>query len=462
MPIRSSAFLKTIGIAVLVVVLAAASAAAIRSRYFEKENGTERAGDALKSVKLIGTDTLELQRETVEVLGVRSDKAEKASQTRPLQLAGSLGQDTNRMAHVHTRFPGEVREIGQVEVQEPDEFGEFRTRPRPVDFGDRVEKDQLLAVLWSKDLGEKKSELVGAIAQRRLHEETLKRLEKYEESVPLRTIREAQLAVEADIIAVEKARRTLRSWMLTEDEITAIEQEADRIWESRGKRAPLPEKDWARVEIRAPFAGTILERNFAKGDIVDTTANLFLVADLSQLRVWANVYEEDLPALQALPLPIPWTVRLKADAGAKEMPGWVDKIGAIVDPIDHTARAMGLVQNKERRMKVGQFITATIQLPPDPGEVQVPAGALYEDGSQSVVFIQPEAGKDVYTQRHVQVARRTRDHVYIRSALKPERKGQKAAPTDARASPLHPGERVVISGAVELKAALDDLLTSKK
>src|SRR5207237_6482748 len=100
-----------------------------------------------------------------------------------------------------------------------------RTVIRPLRFGDKVEKEQILAVVWSKDLGEKKSELVAGLSQLRLDEDNLKNMELYRASLPERSLREAQAKVKADVIAVEKARHTLRSWRLTEEEIKAIEEE---------------------------------------------------------------------------------------------------------------------------------------------------------------------------------------------------------------------------------------------
>src|SRR5206468_9128358 len=56
----------------------------------------------------------------------------------------------------------------------------FQDRPRAegeLRFGDFVHKGQLLAVVWSKDLGEKKSELVEGIARLRIDEEKLENLQ---------------------------------------------------------------------------------------------------------------------------------------------------------------------------------------------------------------------------------------------------------------------------------------------
>ena len=57
---------------------------------------------------------------------------------------------------------------------------------------------------------------------------------------------------------------------------------------------------WARLEVRSPLAGTLLERNASVGDVVTPDTALFVVADLSQLQVEAEASQDELPALQAL------------------------------------------------------------------------------------------------------------------------------------------------------------------
>lgn len=448
---QGSGLFKKIGLAVGGALLVGLCAAALfmDKSWLKSKNSDAPTSDAPSSVKAITSDILELKPEVVEALGLKTVPVQKATQPRLLQMSGSLGLDTNLLARVRSRFPGEVMELGQTEEQ-PD----GRTHNRPVDFGDKVVKGQLLAVIWSKDLGEKKSELVAAISQQRIHEENLKQMEKFSASLPERSIREAQLAVESDIVAVERARRTLRSWQLTSEEIQAIEDEADRLRLRKGKRDPNQDKDWARVEVRAPFAGTVLERNVAPRDIVDNSTDLFKVADLSGLRVWANVYEEDLPALQALKQPMSWTVQLKADPKAAPMPGRIDRIGDTVDPTDHTARVLGRVDNRDGRMKAGQFITATVELPPAADEMEIPTAALVEDGRDSVVFVQPDPNQLQFAQTRVAVVRRLQDVVFVRLDPKGTASGEPKS--------LRPGDRVVTAGALELKAALEDAQGNKK
>ncbi|WP_432490593.1 efflux RND transporter periplasmic adaptor subunit, partial [Flavonifractor plautii] len=63
------------------------------------------------------------------------------------------------------------------------------------------------------------------------------------------------------------------------------------------------DESWAEIDIRSPLDGVILEKNLTVGDIIrtDQDHDLFKVADLSRLVVAANVYEEDIPTLTALP-----------------------------------------------------------------------------------------------------------------------------------------------------------------
>ena len=82
---------------------------------------------------------------------------------------------------------------------------------RPVSFGDFVKKGQLLTVIWSKELGEKKSELIESLAQLHTDETKLKRLEELlvKGAVPEATVLEARRSVESDLIAVARSERTL-------------------------------------------------------------------------------------------------------------------------------------------------------------------------------------------------------------------------------------------------------------
>jgi cobalt-zinc-cadmium efflux system membrane fusion protein len=461
MTMRGAPLFRLIGAGIVGLVLVGISAAAVPlvKKWWQASPGeshvVREAEDANKP-RLHDPSTVALPPDVVTALGIQTAPAKRATQARPLPaLAGSLALNAQRLARVHARFGGEVIDIGPGPELDPRFASGGATGYRPLRYGDKVQKDQLLAVVWSKDLGEKKSELVDAVSRLRTDQETLARLSELYKAgaTPERSVREAERNVEADLVAVARAERTLRSWRLTDAEIEAIKAEANHIRRGLTQRDTEWEKAWARVEVRASQDGTILEKNVTVGDIVDTTTDLFKIADLSRLSVWAHAYEETLPVLEALPKPITWSIRLKAHPEAAPLKGTVESIGAIIDANQHTALVMGQVDNCGGELRAGQFITATIEVPPSADEVEVPTTAVVEDGRASLVFVQADPTEPRYSARRVAVVRRYHDVVYVRSRPTSEEARR-------RVQSLSPGELVVSSGAVELKGALEDLQTT--
>ncbi len=272
---------------------------AVRAWSTDGQGGPGVEGNqAEQKVKLVPSApaTIFLPENVVKMLGVSVVEARSGAEPRLLEMQGSLALDTNKLVRVHARFAGEVIEIAAVADDEAPHAKGQQGR-RPLSFGDRVKKDQLMAVVWSKDLGEKKSELIDGLSQLRVDQQTLDRLSKAyaEGAIPERTMHDMERNVEAEQIAVARAERTLEAWRLPEAEIEAVRDEARLVHERHGKRDSLKEKNWARVEVRAPFDGVVVEKNLAVGDIIDTTNDLFKVASLSPMTVWANAREEDLP-----------------------------------------------------------------------------------------------------------------------------------------------------------------------
>jgi membrane fusion protein, heavy metal efflux system len=384
-------------------------------------------------------DTLRLPADVIKRMGVRTCTAEPGTEPTPLELSGTLILDNNRFSHVHARFPGEIVEVGKCE-----ETG------RPLDFGDAVRKGQLLVVLWSQDLGEKKSELADAASQLRLDQESLDRLTKAlaEGAVSEQSLRESQRRVEADRIADARALRTLQAWRVPKEEIDAVYAEAEqsRLRKDRARQQQV--QQWARLEIHAPLDGVVLERNAVQGDLADTSVDLFMIADLTRLRVIAHAYEEDLPTLDNLAEDQRrWSIRVGADPKHEFQSGRFDRIGRIIDPNQHTALVMGWVDNSRGRLRVGQFITARIDVSQRAPEVAIPAAAMIEQGSRQIVFVRPDPHDERFVLRRVAVSRRTAERVFVRTEVSGAQRGEGIRP-------LKPGEQVVSSGVVQLASTL--------
>jgi cobalt-zinc-cadmium efflux system membrane fusion protein len=413
----------------------------------------QKPGAQEEPVLVRGNDGVRLPADMATKLGVRTVEV-KSREARPrvLRLPGSLAIDPTHLLRIRVRFaPAEVVEIGQ--VVERTKAG--RAESRELRPGDRVKKGDLLAVFFSADVGTRKSDLFDALLRLKLDEEILTRAQENKAAVPEVFILNARRTVAAAQSTVSRAERTLMVLGIPAKEIDAVRQEAKEAGDRKGKPETLEarkarEDRWALVELRAPADGTIVERNVTLHEIVvDNTVNLFQIANLDRLLVLANAPEDDLPALNALaPEKRVWTVRT---AGAGDgVQGPIEEISYLIDPNQHTAVLKGHIDNPEGHWRAGQLVTASITLPPAPGEVSLPAAAVVDTGTKTFVLIQPDPMKLVFEQRRVLVVRRGEDRVHIRSRLTPEQERQGY-------QTVRPGERVVTSGAVEVKALLDDL-----
>jgi cobalt-zinc-cadmium efflux system membrane fusion protein len=398
--------------------------------------------------------TLELPADVVQNMGVTTARVGKAAAPRPLQMAGSLSFDVNHLYRIQSRFGGEVIALGNVPEPGTRETG-GQTRERPLRYGDRVQRGDRLAVVLCKDLGEKKSELVDGLVKLHVDQRALARYEDMAARgiLPEATLLQQRATVASDRNAVVKAERTLITWQVDRKDIDAVKAEAQRIQDDQSLRDLARESRWAEVEVRAPAAGVVVEKNVAVGNIVDTTFDLYKIADLNYLGVLVHAYEEDLEDLRRLDLssgPYPWQVRLAADPRRPPLKSsGLQRIGKVVDPSQHTAPVMGLVDNTAGDLQVGQFVTASVLLPAPDDVVSLPASALDEDGDSSIIFVQPDPSRTAYQRRRVVVTQRLGETIYVRSSLSEEQKARGL-------SQVRPGDLVVTRGVVELRSALGD------
>ena len=408
----------------------------------------ESAKDTAKpeTVRRISAETITIPADVSSSIGLQLADVKKATRPRIMPpLPGYLNVDSDRMPRISSRFTGEIVALGTTQGEEStDSAVNVSSSGRPLRVGDRVRKDQLLAVLWSKDLGEKKSEWIDAQSRLNLDRGILKDLEElYQKgATPERSVKEARRNVDADVIALKKAEHTLLSWGIKEREMAEIRAEAEKPDRKVGERKGDYER-WARVEIRAPQDGTVIERNISLRDLVDTTTPLFKIADLSNLVVIVNLYEEDLPMIQKLPRPIKWEITVPSQPGVA-YPGTLDQINEIIDTNQHTALLKGFVNNSRGDLLVGQFVTANISIPPAANELEVPTSAVVEDGRDSIVFVEVPGEKHQFRRQKVTVTRRYQDVVYVKA---------NGADKDA----LKAGDKVIAGGAVLLNEAMTDL-----
>jgi cobalt-zinc-cadmium efflux system membrane fusion protein len=469
---RSGAVLVLLMI-VLVLFLAFVAGVPLPGLASTYEEKTVAPAPALGAELVRGQPHTLLVPEDVRVaLGILKGKQERIAaaviptSTRPLVLAGSTALDPARLMRIRVRFtPAEVREISKI-AELPDSDRAGPTEVRELRSGDKVKKNQVLAIVHSVDVGQKKNDLIDALVQLKLDEEVLKRAEKSSEAVPEVFVLNALQKMESDHNAVARALNTLKIWGIPQEDIDAVYTEAEEIHKRRGKRNQTKEEQWARVELKAPDDGIIVERNVSMHEVVvDNTLNLFQIAKVDRLTVVANAPEDDLPTLLKLPPALKrWNVRPLAGQrpGSGEQEGFegpIDEISYLIDVNQHNAVVKGHIENPGGRLRGGQFVSCTIQLPVPENVVEIPMSAVVDDGRQCVVFVQSDAARQHFTLRRIEVTHRFDKTAFVRSKL--TRKEQEPT-TQEKEEGLLPrqsllaGERVLTTGVLELKRELED------
>jgi cobalt-zinc-cadmium efflux system membrane fusion protein len=441
-------------------------------------DGQKKEGAVL--IKIGENQGLRLSEESVAGLDIKPVQAILAIKERPLpRQIGTVNYDIDTLFPIPSRFPGELAEFGR--VQDSDN-SITPTRTRPLRFGDKVKQGDLLAVIWSQQLGTAKANLVDAISALRLSQEALKRYEGLMESGSGSEsgFKTAIRQVEMDTTTYNSAERSLRMWKLTDKEIEDIKAEAKSILDKKRARSLDEEaKKWARVEVRVPDQGNpkrelvVVEKNNNLNTMIDpiNSPPLFKLADTSKLQIWVQPPEEYLPLLhEGLqkygPGRLRWDIHILSEP-PDTPPRKLDiiQIAPSLDPNLRTPLVLGYLPNPEGKYRIGQAVTATIYVPPDENTVEIPTDALNEVEGQAFVFVQNNPSKREYTLRRVPVVRRFKDVTFVRTQLTDEEKKISEAEVARGRRPLQPllpGEHVITRGVVELTAALEDLATKER
>jgi membrane fusion protein, copper/silver efflux system len=268
--------------------------------------------------------------------------------------------------------------------------------------GERVRAGQTIATLYSPEVLAAHQDLIAAGRQ----------VTRMGAATPT-----ARTAAEA---AREAARDRLRLLGVTDDRVLAMES---------------AEQPTRQIDIRSPFAGTVIERLATEGAFVATGQPLYRVADLSTVWVQLDAYERDLSALQ-----VGQAVSVNVTAIPEEsFDGKVAFIDPTVDPMRRTARVRVEVSNKDGRLRPGMFAHAIVQGTPGvqaDRPLAIPHTAALFTGRRSLVYVEvPHADRPTYEARVVRLAPRAGDVFPVVAGLAE-------------------GERVVTKGAFVLDADL--------
>jgi RND family efflux transporter MFP subunit len=311
----------------------------------EKQNTEESAKDGHSESAQQGEEAghgdenvIHLDAEQQQKAGIKIEPVVSRALQQTIAVPGRIVFNERRLAHLTARVAGRVEQVYAF-------------------LGDRVQKEALLATIYSQDYLAAQSEFIQA-------EERLKLAATRKDSTELPTARSI----------FESARRKLLV-------IGATEKDLNEIAETHVPKTLL--------EIRAPFAGTVTEASEILGHVVEVGGTMFHVADLSKLWVLADIYEKDLAKIKP---GLPAEIAVAAYPGEK-FRGRLTTIFDVLDETTRTVKARIEVENPFGKLKPQMFATVNLQNGESAEVLVVPESAVQSEGDQRFVFVPQADGK---------------------------------------------------------------------
>jgi membrane fusion protein, heavy metal efflux system len=147
------------------------------------------------------------------------------------------------------------------------------------------------------------------------------------------------------------------------------------------------------AKVYSPATGVVISQNVttaaAAGVTFSGSATAFTIADLSQVWIICDVYENDLPMVH---LGQTADIRLNAYPD-RVITGTIGEIDAVLDPSIRTAKVRIQVPNPDRLMRIGMFATATFHGRRPEQHAAVPASAILHLHDRDWVYVPAGEGK---------------------------------------------------------------------
>jgi cobalt-zinc-cadmium efflux system membrane fusion protein len=337
--------------------------------------GKLKPGESVK-VRLPAADSAVLA-------GVRTGTPSVGGLADGIECFAELAFNQNKLAQIVAPVGGIVQEV-------------------TADLGNQVEEKQVVAKIWSAAIAE-------AVAKAVLAHQTLERERK---------LRAQRVTAERDLQQAEAEHRAACQQACT---LGFTEEQID----SFGAKPNEP----VLLEVRAPFAGEIIERSAVRGALVEAGRPLFTVADRSVMWAMLNLPETALGRVRE-----GQTVALHVDSlPGRTFTGRLTWIGAEVDERSRLARARAEVPNPDGVLRAGMFARARIETRTADGALVLPDAAIQRVDGQSLVFV--KLADDLFEARAVRLGTRFDGRLEVLEGLKSQ-------------------EQVVVAGSFPLKSQL--------
>ncbi len=281
-----------------------------------------------------------------------------------LRVTGRIEADETRLARVGSPVTGRITDMQARE-------------------GDSVRRGQVLATINSTELSGAQLGLLKAISQRGL---------------AARAAARAQQLLDADVIGAAELQRRQAELAQAEAEVNAARDQLKVLGMSAAALERLAETRTINsvTHIVATIAGTIIDRKVTEGQVVQPADGVFLIADLSNLWVVADVPEQNAGGVRPGE-----TVSVEVAAlPERRVAGILTFVAPTVNPETRTVRARMDLPNPQREFKPKMLASMLIKGKPQQ-RLTVPAGAVVREENRDFVFVR--TGENAYRLQPLQL-----------------------------------------------------------
>jgi cobalt-zinc-cadmium efflux system membrane fusion protein len=141
----------------------------------------------------------------------------------------------------------------------------------------------------------------------------------------------------------------------------------------------------SRLEVRAPFAGTIESRMKAESERIERSDTLMVLANTQMLYIAADIRENDWPAVSLQP-----GVEVKVTVPALEnrsFPATVHYVGREVDPATNAVPLVATIDNKDGLLRPGMFVKVALPVGSPRESLSVRPQSILHHDDREFVFI---------------------------------------------------------------------------
>lgn len=300
-----------------------------------------------------------------------------------LQVAARIETDASRIARIGSPVAGRIIKLLVLE-------------------GQYVQRGSVMATLHSTDLSDTQFAFIKAFSQEALARQATNRAEQL---------------VKADVIGSAELERRRAELLQASTEASAFRTQLRGLGmtDAAIQKLETTRQLNADYPIVASISGTVLERKVTLGQIVQPAEVAFMVADLSNVWLEANVPEESAGKLHK-GMHVVVTVPALPD---EKVEGQLSYVSPVVDPATRTVPVRMDLPNPRGIFKPAMLASMTF-IDHTERRTTIPSTAIVREGNKDHVFVQLAAGK--FKLREITLGPESDDDRILESGLNPDEK----------------------------------------